>query len=821
MTDLHLSHRAKAVTAIVVLVVLAGIFFNRSLIPLSRFHFRHFSIVLDRNDGKVTLLAPDGNPFIDNLGFAIHTDKGAMLAGTRSFPFTGYKKDRRNIPGKPNLILKFFNKTDSIEAEYHISQPDSVEGIISEVICVNLSGKEVNIKSIEVIRLLHDGALSFANSERCMTNGAMYYDAGLIHSTDQPINPKPAYGETKGGKMQNQDLHDPKAIESWWNIALFSDPSKESLSLGYIENLNSLGRIRLHKDGQNRVNLVAESVLCPGFVLFPNKRISSDRFLINKADCLEKALSTYSESLQMKPVRSGDEVINGWCSWFYTHSRIDEKEILTNAEFISKNLSSYGMDYVQVDEGYQLHHGDWDRGPGFPAGMEWLAGEIRKLGLKPGLWIAPFVISENSKVFAEHPEWLVKNPDGSLKRIGPWPSEDTDWYRNETPKRYCLDLTQPGAEKWFTDLFDTIVNNWGYQMIKLDFVAWTVFSVEQFYDRSKTPAMVYRKALDIIRRTAGDSCHILDCGPGHVTAGLINSMRIEYDQYYGYLDELENQYFRGPSSSSGAIGKRYFYHLRNWVNDADHICMDLFGAQRARAVASLLAMSGGNMISGDRLYAARQTNVDILKKVLPSAEVYTKPAEFGKTDPPTLFYSRLKTSFDSWTVAACFNPSPALPFMQTIEAKEIGLDSNKTYICFDFWNEKIYGEMTGKTDVMVPPGDVCVLGIREKKEVPFVLSTSRHIFQAYLELDDVSYNTETDILSGWFKSPPGSTQRLYVYVPEGFEISEDEDKSLHPAVTCLPAIISGCMLMLEIEMPAEGKKHFTLRFRKILKDREV
>ena len=107
--------------------------------------------------------------------------------------------------------------------------------------------------------------------------------------------------------------------------------------------------------------------------------------------------------------------------------------------------------------------------------MKRLAGDISSRGLKPGLWLAPFVISENTEVYREHKDWLLKNPDGSLKRIGPWPSEDTDWFRDEKPGRYCLDITHPGAEKWFKDLIDTVVNSWGYRMLKIDFVAWTVF----------------------------------------------------------------------------------------------------------------------------------------------------------------------------------------------------------------------------------------------------------------------------------------------------------------------------------------------------------
>ena len=97
--------------------------------------------------------------------------------------------------------------------------------------------------------------------------------------------------------------------------------------------------------------------------------------------------------------------------------------------------------------------------------------------LKPGIWISPYVISEPTELFQKHPEWLLKKADGSLKRVGNWP-EDAEPPADENPKRYCLDITHPGAAKWLHDLIDTIVNDWGYEMIKIDFMAWSILAAD-------------------------------------------------------------------------------------------------------------------------------------------------------------------------------------------------------------------------------------------------------------------------------------------------------------------------------------------------------
>ncbi len=216
-----------------------------------------------------------------------------------------------------------------------------------------------------------------------------------------------------------------------------------------------------------------------------------------------------------------------------------------NAEFASKHLKSFGLEYIQIDEGYQRWHGDWEGNERFPHGMKWLAEKIKAYGFKPGLWIAPYVISEPTEVFQKHPEWLLKNADGTPKRVGNWPGEDSDAARNENPKRYCLDITHPGAAQWLHDLVDTIVNRWGYEMIKVDFVAWSILSADRYYDTSATSAQVYRKGFEIMRRAAGERCHLLDCGPGATSVGLIDSMRIELDSGYGYREgRVENVLYR-------------------------------------------------------------------------------------------------------------------------------------------------------------------------------------------------------------------------------------------------------------------------------------
>ena len=100
--------------------------------------------------------------------------------------------------------------------------------------------------------------------------------------------------------------------------------------------------------------------------------------------------------------------------------KVSEDEVISNTEFAAKHLKQFGLEYIQIDEGYQKWHGDWEGNDRFPHGMKWLANKIKENGFKPGIWISPYIISEPTEVFQKHPGWLLKKMDGSLKRIGNW-----------------------------------------------------------------------------------------------------------------------------------------------------------------------------------------------------------------------------------------------------------------------------------------------------------------------------------------------------------------------------------------------------------------
>jgi hypothetical protein len=779
----------------------------------------YFAIEFNIQTGILSVFRANGQPFISGAICGIHTGSENRITTTSNYYYSVKKIPISNDVGAGSMLkITGQDKKKMLDIEILVSIYDNLHAIVFEMLCKNVSGNDMVINSIEPIRMIkaESGSLFYPNVQKCLTNGAMYYDAGTIHILGSPYKKPEPYGETKGGVMKNDIFStDDETVQSWWNLGLFSGYNHEGISLGYIENRIGLGRLQLLKTDADQLSFVAESVFNPGFKLKPGKTISSDRFMINLAEDPYKSLEDYA--LIINKINQGrtNSIVNGWCNWFYTLDHYDENEIIRNAEFASRHLKPYGLEYIQIDEGYQTSHGDWNGNARFPHGMKWLAEKIKSYGLKPGIWISPFVVSDTTSVFKQHPDWFLKNEDGTLKRIGPWPNENTDWFRYESPKRYGLDLTHPGAEKWFTDLIDTLVNNWGFEMIKIDFVAWTVFSAHHFYDPSYTPSQVYRKAFEIIRNVSGEKCHLLDCGPGNVTVGMINSMRIEYDQNYGYGNDVWKQYFIGSSCSAGAAGKRYYYHNTAWVNDADHVCIDLLSIQQSQAAASLIALTGGNTMSGDRLFTLDASKLEILKKIFPSTGINGKPVDLWDSEIQTVFAASFKKNFDEWTVIGFFNPDLMERVIKKFPIERLWLNPDKTYLCYDFWKEQFLGEVSKDVQVKLDPGSVTLLSIHEKKDVPQFISTTRHVMQGAIEIENTGFDSSTRTLYGTSLGPEGSTHSVIVYVPDNYQWSPHQNKLYDDFENYIIKMVDQNILRIQLKFENSEKINWKVIFEKI------
>ena len=101
-------------------------------------------------------------------------------------------------------------------------------------------------------------------------------------------------------------------------------------------------------------------------------------------------------------------------SWEAAYFDFDGEKILE----LAKNAADLGMEMVVLDDGWfgkrdsdNSGLGDWTvNEKKLGCSMGELAAKVNQMGLKFGLWIEPEMISEDSELYRQHPDWVLKIP---------------------------------------------------------------------------------------------------------------------------------------------------------------------------------------------------------------------------------------------------------------------------------------------------------------------------------------------------------------------------------------------------------------------------
>ncbi len=137
-------------------------------------------------------------------------------------------------------------------------------------------------------------------------------------------------------------------------------------------------------------------------------------------------LRAYGDAMQAQGIRLPDAPKDAfdpiWCAWGYGRGFTPAQVFETLP--VVKQL---GFGWAVLDDGWQVALGDWrPRSDKFPAGdadMKALVDRIHAAGLKAQLWWAPMAADAGSRTAREHPDWLLRNADGSTRAITWWDSQ--------------------------------------------------------------------------------------------------------------------------------------------------------------------------------------------------------------------------------------------------------------------------------------------------------------------------------------------------------------------------------------------------------------
>ena len=461
----------------------------------------------------------------------------------------------------------------------------------------------------------------------------------------------------------------------------------------------------------------------------------------------------------------------GWLSWDTYFDQAGSKENLDEARFAAKWFKPFGMEIwnieswqdnspkLPVSNFYNMNLETY--AVQFPEGMKWLADEIRKLGFKPGLWMAPFGTG-NEAFYKEHRDWFLHDANG--KPISCWNG------------RFTLDPTVPAAREHLKHIFDVASHDWGYEFFKIDGMSGRgpgycahMYERPNIRERFADPSCPnpFELCVKAFREGIGEDRIFLAC-QGHFTgaeAAYADASRTGADIVH------PNQPVRWANIllQARCTVNQIFAHSNVFWSDPDCMLVSqgALAREQAQVETTVVALPGQQTFAGDKLAELAPDRVRLIQQALPVCP--TQPAklypQFGYLPVWDLHVSR---PFGEWHVVALFNWDDEEKSV-SVEWPEIGEDASAKFVGWEFWTGTYLGRELARLEMEVPAHGVRLVALQPASKNPQFLSSDRHVTQGAVELKDVQWkdgrlSVKADVVGGFpetlrFALPGGSTFR--------------------------------------------------------------
>lgn len=479
----------------------------------------------------------------------------------------------------------------------------------------------------------------------------------------------------------------------------------------------------------------------------------------------------------------------GWCSWYCYYMGTTEEDMIRETNALAELLKPYGLEIVQLDacytKGEEANYLEWNK-EAFPHGGKWLFQYIREKGLKPGLWIN--VYGSNYA----RPECAEKYPENFYLRDKEGKLSGACCTADDTVVR--LDYSNPEViDKHLKPMLSILKNEWGLTYLKdAGWGTWMDYydhNREQAFDPSRGSRELYVEVQKAVRNSLGDDVYINGCAMHEVGLcfGLFDGSRTGGDVKAVWYPERE----RGMSMQTffhSLFGANYLNNIV-WFCDPDVVMVrNPLTYEEGQTIVSAIALTGQTYMASDFMDKLPPRKLELYRKTIPTTpivpiDLYPFHILKNKRDGvvwccpqvkefPRALDLKVNGVNGDYDVLALFNwKDEASESAFSIE--ELGLNPDKEYHVFNFWEQKYEGTINGNYSTLIAPHGTKVLIIKEVDSSPQILSTSRHITSA-ISLQDVAWNQEELRLKGSSSVVKGDPYSLFLWVPAELEVDKVE-----------------------------------------------
>ena len=477
----------------------------------------------------------------------------------------------------------------------------------------NRTGGELRIEEFGWRRQGKD-ALSVPGLRVWLEGWQMASPCGLRTADDCDFAFDPGYAKFAMCEPRDYRMNEPGHFRAEHMVS-FMRPDGRICLFGFVTGRERFGhfRLKLSADGLQELDILCS---CDGAIIPAGAKVRSEKLAVMYALSSEVQFERFADAwAKCSDARRRFSPPIGWCSWYYYFDKVTLKDVIANADWLAAHRDDgFGrVEYIQLDDGYQSELGDWlVANEKFPGGIGCFANEIRARGFKPALWVGPFMVSEKSRLIAEHPDWMLHDAEGRI--LFPF-----DW---RTGRVAVLDATHPEAARHLEDLFRAI-RACGVDYVKLDFCMLESASIGSVYhDRTVTRAGALRRGYEAIRRGFGEDGFILGCTtPFGPAVGLVDAMRSATDitPYWEPDRKFFDEAPTVPNVCRNVIQRNYM-NGRIWINDPDTLIVrddsTKLTENEVRLWAKAVELVGGSLMLSDNFGTLSAQRIPLARKSL-------------------------------------------------------------------------------------------------------------------------------------------------------------------------------------------------------------
>ncbi len=196
---------------------------------------------------------------------------------------------------------------------------------------------------------------------------------------------------------------------------------------------------------------------------FTGSKISSNCNIMNIASIkgdYNQVFDKYFQKIQAlsKTAKRNDSTNNlVYYSTYSQHKSLIHEKIIMS-EFNALSSRYYDCNTLMLEEGYCKFNTDWCHidSKKIPSGIKSLVSRLHYSGKKAGIWLAPLLVHPTSRIAKEHIDWLIKKGETPLIMSPHWGG------------CYALDTNNEKAVEYIKKVINTIISDWGFDIVKLD-----------------------------------------------------------------------------------------------------------------------------------------------------------------------------------------------------------------------------------------------------------------------------------------------------------------------------------------------------------------